>query len=130
MIFVGVTLLATLLASLTDWLFFDVLVNRFYQAAPDIWRPGGRRRIVLSQMAATIATAAAIGIAVRIPGHPVSVALCLWGAGALPIMLQNAQWMRLHPAIAAGHAVGWLARLLIATVLAEGVLSEGTASFL
>jgi len=77
-----------------------------------------------------IASAAAVEIAVRIPGHPVLVAMCLWGSGALPIMVQNPQWMRMHPAIAAGHAVGWLARLLIATVLAEEVLSEGTASSL
>jgi hypothetical protein len=118
MILVGLTLLATLLASLTDWLFFDLLVHRVYQAAPDIWRLGGRWRIVISQVVGTIATAAAIEIAVRIPGHPVLVAFCLWGSGALPIMVQNTQWMRLHPAIAASHAAGWLARLLIATLLA------------
>jgi hypothetical protein len=118
MMFIGVTLLATLLASLTDWLFFDLLVHRMYNAAPGIWRPGGRLRIITSQVVGTIATAAAVEIAMRVPGYPIHVAFCLWGGGALPIMLQNAQWMRIHPVIAASHALGWLARLLIATLLA------------
>jgi hypothetical protein len=40
----------------------------------------------------------------------------------LSIGLQNLQWMRLHPAVAASHAAGWLARLLIAALLAGWLL--------
>ena len=111
----GVVLLATILASLTDWLFFDVLIHRFYQAAPAVWRPGGRARIVISQVASTLATAAAVIIAVRLPGAPALLAAGLWAAGALPISIHNWQWMNVHPAIEVSHATGWLIRFLIAT---------------
>jgi hypothetical protein len=119
---VGVVILATMLASLTDWLFFDLLVHRFYQATPAVWRPGGRRRIVMSQLISTIATAAAVQTAILIPGAPVLLATCLWAAGALPITIHNWQWMRVDPAIAASHALGWLTRLLIATHLTAKLL--------
>jgi len=119
---VGVVLLATILASLTDWVFFDVLIHRFYQAAPAVWRPGGRSRIVISQLMSTLATAAAVIIAVRLPGAPALAAALLWAAGALPISVHNWQWMQIHPAIAASHATAWLIRLLIATYVAASFL--------
>ncbi len=106
-----------MLASLTDWVFFDLLVHRFYQAAPAVWRPGGPCRIVMSQLVSTLATAAAVQTAILIPGAPVLVAACLWAAGALPITIHNAQWMHIHPAVTASQALGWLTRLLIATLL-------------
>jgi hypothetical protein len=46
----------------------------------------------------------------------------VWLAGALPVTLQNVQWMKLHPAIGASHAAGWLVRLLIAALLTKLIL--------
>jgi hypothetical protein len=120
--FVVVVLLATVLASFTDWLFYDVLIHRFYAAAPELWWPGGRMRIVISQIVGTLATASAVALAWLVHGKPLLVAALLWAAGPLPATLQNLEWMRIHPAIGASHATGWLARLLIATCLAHSLL--------
>jgi hypothetical protein len=106
----------------TDWLFFDVLVHRFYASAPNVWRPGGRLRIAVSQAVGTLATAAAVALAVLVHGNPVILAALIWSAGPLPATLQNMQWMRIHPAVGASHAAGWLVRLLIATLLAAWLL--------
>jgi hypothetical protein len=109
--------LATLLASFTDWLFMDVLVNRYYVDSPELWRPpGGTARIVISQVIGTAATAALVLLCLA-GVRPLPAALLVWCAGALPVTLQNLQWMKLPPAVAAGHAVGWLARLLITALI-------------
>jgi hypothetical protein len=117
-----VIILSTALASFTDWLFMDVLVRRLYAASPEMWRPNeGTRRIIVSQAIGTVATAAMVVLSLR-AGRPVGAAVLVWLAGALPMTLQNVQWMRLHPAIGASHAAGWLARLLIAALLTRFIL--------
>jgi hypothetical protein len=121
---VFVIILSSFIASFSDWLFMDVLVHRFYEAEPAIWRGrGGRIRIVLSQIIGTVASAAVAVLCVWAPGRAVPVAGAAWLAGPLPVILQNLQWMRLHPAIAASHAAGWLVRLLIAALLASWLLT-------
>jgi hypothetical protein len=67
---------ATILGSFTDWLFMDVLVRCFYTASPALWPPrGGTARILVPQVTGTAAT--------------------------LRVSLQELQWMRLPPAVAA-----------------------------
>ena len=116
---VGRVLLASLIASFSDWLFMDVLVHRLYAADPAIWRSrGGTARIVLSQCIGTLATAGVVVLCSLSASRPMLLAAIAWSAGPLPIILQNAQWMRLHPAIGVSHAAGWLARAVIAAELA------------
>jgi len=123
MLIIGVVVLASFLASFTDWLCFDVLVHRYYQAAPQLWRQGpATTRIVVSQIIGTLASAAVVLLCARLPGQPLLVAGAAWCAGPLPVGLQTLQWMPLHPAVAASHAAGWLARLLIAAYLAAWLL--------
>jgi hypothetical protein len=123
MLTLGVIALASFLASFTDWVCMDLLVHRFYQAAPELWHPGtGARRIVISQIIGTLASAAVVLLCRTLPGQPLLVAGAVWCAGPLPVGLQNLQWMRLHPAVTASHAAGWLARLLIAAFLASWLL--------
>ena len=123
MLILGTILLATILASFTDWLFMDVLVHRLYADNPAIWRPrGGTARIVISQVIGTVASAAVVLLAACHAAPPLWLALALWCAGALPVTLQNWQWMNLHGAIAASHATGWLARLLLAAGCAAVLL--------
>jgi hypothetical protein len=116
----GTILVATFLASITDWLFMDLLVHRTYIAEPAIWRPStGSFRIVVSQIVGTVATASAILLERMMPINPLLLAIALWCAGALPICAQNTQWLRMKPSIGISHATGWLARLAIATCLAR-----------
>src|SRR5277367_1726759 len=103
MIILGAILLATVLASFTDWLFMDLLVHRFYAANPAMWRPGtGAARIIVSQLIGTAASAALILLTAATKAAPLTLAAAFWAGAALPVTLQNLQWMRLHPAIAAG----------------------------
>jgi hypothetical protein len=118
-----VIILSSVIASFSDWLFMDVLVHRFYQSAPELWRArGGRVRIILSQIIATTASAAVVLLSVWAPDRALPVAGAAWCAGALPMTVQNLLWMRLHPAIAASHATGWLVRLVIAALFAAWFL--------
>ena len=118
MVFGVIILLATVVASFTDWVCMDLLVHRQYQAAPAVWRPGeGAGRIVISQVIGTLATAICVGMCAVVPGRPWLVASAAWGVGALPMALQNFQWMRISPAVTASHALGWLLRLLITACL-------------
>ncbi len=117
MVTLAVIALATLLASLTDWLFMDVLVHRRYAASAQLWRPrGGTARILISQVIGTLATAAVV-LLCQAGVAPFLVALLVWLAGPLAVTLQNLQWMNLPPAIAASYAAGWAARLFIAALL-------------
>ncbi len=123
MLIVGAIVLASAVASFTDWLFLDVLVHRYYTASPGIWRPpGGVGRIIASQLIGTVATAAAVMLCLLAPGRPLLVELAAWCAGPLPVIGQNLQWIRMDLAIAASHAAGWLVRLLIAAGVAAWLL--------
>jgi hypothetical protein len=123
MILLGVVVLATVLASFTDWLFMDLLVHGAYARMPQVWRAGGgTRRIVLSQVIGTVATAAVVLLCGMMPGKGWLVAAAVWCAGPLPVVAQYFQWMRMEPVVAASHAAGWLARVVIAAGLAEWLL--------
>jgi hypothetical protein len=120
MLILGIIVLASVLASFTDWLFMDVLVHRYYRAAPDIWRPsGGPGRIVASQLIGTASTAAAVMLCLLAPGRPLLLSVAVWCAGPLPVIGQNLQWIKMQPQIAASHAAGWLVRILIAAEAAR-----------
>ena len=114
---IAIIAIASFLASFTDWLFMDVLIHSLYARAPQLWRPqGGAGRIVVSQLIGTAASAAVVGLCLA-GGAPLVVAGGVWLAGPCPVILQNMQWMKLHPAVGASHAVGWLARFVIAAAL-------------
>jgi hypothetical protein len=122
MLAVGVVLGASFLASFTDWLFMNVLIHRFYDDVPEVWRRDeGPRKIILSEVIGTLASAGVVWVCLLAPGHWLSVSMAVWVAGALPVGITNYVWMRIHPAVALGHAVGWLARVLIAGGLAGWV---------
>jgi hypothetical protein len=119
MILLGLIVLATVLASFTDWLFMDLLVHGAYARMPQVWRSGGgTQRIVLSQVIGTVATAAVVVLCWMMPGKAWLVAGAVWCAGPLPVVAQYYQWMRMEKLVAVSHAAGWLARVAIAAGLA------------
>jgi hypothetical protein len=122
MIVVWTILLATVAASFTDWVCMDALVRRYYAQNPQTWRAGeGPARIIVSQIIGTVATAAIVLLSLRCPDRPVLLGLGIWCAGALPVTLQNLQWIRMSPVVAGGHAV---ARIMIATLLAAWLVGR------
>ena len=55
---------------------------------------------------------------------PLKLAVAVWAMGALPIVISNSVWMKLHPQIAVAHGLGWLAKFVV-TAVAVTLLGGG-----
>jgi len=112
-------------ASLTDWLFFGVLFHEKYMAFPEVWR----------RLPGTAGEGCAVGQAVVVgfltPPTFVLACLCLhitgaqavtlfvaatWVMTALPLLITNYLFMKMHPLIVVSHALGWLAKLVVSGI--------------
>ena len=111
-------------ASLTDWLFMgDWLYKRFNQY-PEIWRvshgQGEMRAIAWYTPLPFITCAAFTFLCVRLHVHTNSsalkLALTVWLIGPLPLLIGNALFIKLHSAIVASYALGWLVKLEVAAL--------------
>ncbi|HUJ02605.1 MAG TPA: DUF1761 family protein [Rhizomicrobium sp.] len=131
MMLVSIAVAGTL-ATFTDWLFMGVLFHERYMRYPEVWWPefrekGDSRAILYSSILGYVATAAVIVLCAyagaRDIGHALSVAALAWMAGPLVLLVTNGFWMKIDPAVTFSHALGWLARFLIAGAAAGIVLS-------
>lgn len=112
------------ISSFTDWLFMGVLFHDRYNHYPEVWWPGireGEKRAILWSVAlGYLGVAALFGLFVFSGVHDMSSALKLailaWIAGPLVIVVTNNLFIKLDPLISVAHAVGYLARFLIAAV--------------
>jgi hypothetical protein len=112
------TLLGGVLGSLADWLFAGVLFHNRYQRFPEICRPGNEKmRIVGAQVLAFVTAAAFVGLAWKLHQTDMRGALKLaamvWLIGPLPLLVGNALFIKIDHLVTAGHAAGWLAKLLL-----------------
>jgi hypothetical protein len=121
-------LIAGVISIFTSWLLMGGIFHRFQRETPETWRPEGPRSYALSSF---LHVFAAIGIAclfVLVLRFNVAVfagglcgsvlfALSLWGAVALPIILESALFIRLHPLVVFGQVLDWLTTTLLATVI-------------
>lgn len=118
------TVAAGVVSSITDWLFMGVLFHDKYNAHPEVWRnPKGddKRAIALSVLMGFIVCAMFVWVCYRLdwqiyPWVPMKLALAIWAMGALPLIISNSIWMKLHPQIAVAHALGWLAKFAVAAM--------------
>jgi len=127
--YLAAVITAAVATSFTDWFFMGVLFHDRYMAHPEIWRhaPGDRKRenlsIALSTLVGLFACAMFVHICVHLDflgWHPaISLALGCWLAVALPLLITNALFIKLHPLNTLAHALGWLVRLLICAVSAH-----------
>ncbi len=114
-----VVVLASAVASFSDWLLMGVLFHEKYLAAPEIWRPAvankNRNRILVSQCIGALCCAAFAYLCLLMNaltiGTSLRAALLVWLAGPVVVLAQMVQWMKLHPLIGISHASGWLVRL-------------------
>jgi heme/copper-type cytochrome/quinol oxidase subunit 4 len=119
MLLVLVVVVASVIASFTDWVFMDVMVRAQYAAAPDVWRAGFSEtwRVVWSQLLGFGSSATLTWLYVLTQpadlAEAARLATIVWLAAVAPITLQNVLWMRLHPVVGLSHAIGWLVRFLI-----------------
>lgn len=127
--YVVAVVVATFATSLTDWYFMGVLFHDKYLTHPEIWRssPGDQKAerlaIALSTLVGLFSCAIFIHLCQHLnllDWHPViAFALGSWLAVALPLILTNALFIKLHPLNTLAMALGWLVRLLISAVSAH-----------
>ena len=120
-------------SSITDYLFMGVLFHDKYNAYPEVWRsPKGddKRAIAISTAMGFVVCAIFTFACYRLKFQfypmsvPVKLALAVWAMAALPIVISNSVWMKLHPQIAVAHALGWLAKFVV-TAVAVRLLGGG-----
>jgi hypothetical protein len=110
---------ASIAISFSDWLFFGVLFHDRYMQTPAIWRAMPESRKIAGSMAlAVVGTAAflflALSLGVRGFGGAFALAILVWIAASLPQTVTTTLYINYSPAFGVSHALGWLARLLIA----------------
>jgi hypothetical protein len=122
---------AGILGTFTDWLFMGVLFHDAYNTYPEIWRPGirdGKEKAAILwasglgfvMSAGVIALCALVGVGGVWSG--LGVAMLVWIAGPLTVIVVNGLFVKLDTRITFAHCLGYLARMLIAGAAAGLVL--------
>lgn len=120
--------MAGVLSVLASWLWMGVIFHPFQQNTPGTWRAEGPRSYLaasLIRLFAAIAIACLFTLVFRFnvasfePGRLASLrfALCLWMAISLPMVLEWAVFIRLHPLVVLGQLLDWLTTALLACLL-------------
>jgi hypothetical protein len=118
-------LIAGVISIFTSWLWMGVIFHRFQKATPGTWRPEGPRNYVgasLLHLFAAIGIACLFTLIVRFNVAIFAAGLCgsllfafaIWGAMSLPIILESALFVRLHPFVVLGQLLDWLTTSLLA----------------
>lgn len=125
-------LAAGFVSSFTDWLFMGVLFHNRYNTYPEVWRPGissGKERgaILWSTAISFVTPAAIIALCAMTGIHGLADTLLLsvlvWAAGPLTVTITNALFVKFDPLVTTAHALGYLARFVIAGFAATWALS-------
>ena len=112
-------LVAGLISVFGSWLWMGVIFHRFQRETPGTWRPEGPRSYmasILIHFFAAMAIACLYTLMVRfhVGSFPLRTigsarfALCLWSAIALPVLAQQAVFVRFHPLVVVGQLLDWL----------------------
>lgn len=127
--YLAAVLTATVVTSFTDWYFMGMLFHDKYMTHPEIWRaqPGDRKSERLAIAWSTLIGLFSCAVFIRLCEYlgmlgwhdAVSLALGAWLAVALPLLVTNGLFIKIHPLNTLGHSLGWLARLLISAVSAH-----------
>ena len=104
----------------TDWFFFGVLFHEKYNAYPEVWRvsQAGNKAIWIGIgfFTCAIFIYACTSLKLYNYGAVLKLALWMWLALALPIIVTDALFMKLHPLVAVSHSLGWFTRLAVAAL--------------
>jgi len=121
-------LIAGVISVFTSWLWMGVIFHRYQRDTPETWRPEGSRSYIaasLLHILAALGIASLYTLVVRFKvglfaaGLQGSVyfAICIWGALALPIILEAAAFIRLHRFVVIGQLLDWLTTTLLACII-------------
>ncbi len=125
-----IVLACGLAASFTDWLFMGVLVHDKYLETPEIWRnklgESETKRIIASTLIGLFGSAIFIVLCrwagALTPRSEIHMAGLVWLAVAVPIVLNNILWTKMHPLLGVSHSLGWLARFVVTGLIAGWML--------
>jgi hypothetical protein len=113
------------IASFTDWYFFGVLYHDRYFIFPETWwprEPSNTKPILYSTALGYITAAAVIALCAMagVDGiwSGIKVAFIAWLSGAFVQVATTYIWIRIDLRVTIAHAVGYLARFLIAGIAA------------
>ena len=123
-------LIAGVISIFTSWLWMGAIFHRYQSETPQTWRPEGARNYtgaILLHMFASLGIACLFTLVVRFNvaafalGFPGSVyfAVCIWGAIALPILIESSLFIRLHHLVVVGQLLDWFTTSLLACVATE-----------
>ncbi|MEI9930603.1 MAG: hypothetical protein WDM89_08645 [Rhizomicrobium sp.] len=117
--------IAGTLASFTDWFFMGQLFHERYQRFPETWWPraGNETMPILYSTALGYITAAAVIWLCVLAGvdgvmSGLKVAFIAWLAGSFVQVATTHIWVRIDPMVSVAHALGYLARFIIAGIAA------------
>jgi hypothetical protein len=122
---IGLAVLASgVVSSLSDWLFMGDWLYRRYDRNPEIWRSRGSQgesRAILSSTLLPFLTCSVFvllcsGLHLYSYAATLKLALAIWLVGPLPLTVANSLWLKIAPAIATSHALGWLVKLAISAL--------------
>ena len=124
---IGAAAAAGTIATFTDWLFMGVLFHARYNRYPEVWRPGIRegkeRGAILWSCLLDFVSAAMIVALCKMAGASgifpaLTIAALAWAAGPLAMQITNGLFIKFDPLLTISHALGWLARFLVAGLAA------------
>jgi hypothetical protein len=124
-IIVIAVLVAGVLSSFTDWYFMGVLHHDKYMTYPETWWPreqSDTKPILYSTALAFITVAAVMALCAMAGagdiGSGIEVAFLAWLAGSFVQVATTQIWVRIDWRVSVAHALGYLARFLIAGIAA------------
>lgn len=116
-----VVLASGIVSSLTDWLFMGDWLYKRYDKHPEIWRyrggQGEMRAIIWASLLPFLTCSVFVVVCARLHlssySATVKMALAVWLIGPLPLTIANSLFMKLSPAVALAHALGWMVKLVL-----------------
>jgi hypothetical protein len=128
-------LIAGVISIFGSWLWMGVIFHRYQKETPNTWRTEGPRSYAVASLLhlfAALGIACLFALVLRFNVGSFSVglagsirfALCIWGAISLPIILESALFIRLHPLVVVGQLLDWLTTSLAACVVTSCWLSR------
>lgn len=129
--FLLAVLISGIASSITDMIFMGALFRGKYKEAREMFRlqegESPAPSILASAVIGLVGCAAFIYLctwtgALTVPRAELRMAAIVWLAAPLPVILSNVVWTKLHPLLGLSHSLGWLARLVISSLVAVKLL--------
>jgi hypothetical protein len=127
--------IAGIVSIFTSWLWMGVIFHRYQKATPETWRPEGPAQYSGASLLHFLAALAIATLFTLIFRFHVAVftlgiqgavlfAVCIWAALAVPICVESALFVRLHPLVVVGQLLDWLTTSLLASIMAKWWLRD------